>query len=170
MKETTAKEKQGSEKKYCSNVATILSSQINELEIFTFDSDGTTAVTDNPANAHIFNDKRIFVGNLVPIDSDTGAATIGNTDHKATAVGTAWVSWKDDAGIAHCYDSNKTMYFPNSPANIISDMSLSDQLNDDEGTYVTTKRKYSTFYWNEEKGKLTIQLSFHCLPEIAINN
>eukprot|EP00957_Ditylum_brightwellii_P043348 3285895-Ditylum_brightwellii.AAC.1 len=155
---------------YCLNRAAILSSQINEQEIFTFDSDDTTTVTDNSANAHILNAKRIFVGDLVPINSDIGVATIGSTDHKPTTIGTAWVSWKDDAGITHHYGLNKALYFPNSPVNIISVTSLEVQLNDDERTYFTTKRKCSTFYWNEEKGKLTIHHSLHCLSEIAINN
>ena len=30
---------------YCSRIATILSSQLNDQELFTFDSDGTTAIT-----------------------------------------------------------------------------------------------------------------------------
>eukprot|EP00957_Ditylum_brightwellii_P055529 4208043-Ditylum_brightwellii.AAC.1 len=70
----------------------------------------------------------------------------------------------------HHYDLRDTLYFPDSSVNIISITSLADQLDDDESTYVTTKRKYSVFFWIKEKGKLTIEHSLHCLPEIAINN
>eukprot|EP00957_Ditylum_brightwellii_P027527 2081022-Ditylum_brightwellii.AAC.1 len=64
-------------------------SQINNQAVFTFDTDGTTAITDNAANAHIFNDKRIFVGEIIPVESNVGVATIRGTDHKQTAIGTA---------------------------------------------------------------------------------
>jgi hypothetical protein len=145
-----------------------LSSQLNNQELFAFDSDGTTAITDNAANALIFNEKRIFIGDLIPIDSVIGVVTIGGTDHKPTAFGTARVSWKDDAGVTHRYDLNNALYFPNSPVNIISITSLADQLSNDEGTYVTTKRKYSIFHWDGNKGKPTNHHSLPCLQEISI--
>eukprot|EP00957_Ditylum_brightwellii_P178741 13614823-Ditylum_brightwellii.AAC.1 len=94
---------------------------------------------------------------MIPIESNVGMATIGRPDRKPTAIGTARVSWKDDDGIMHRYDLRKALYFPNSPVNIISITLLVDQLNDDEGTYATTKRKYSVFFWNKEKGKLAIE-------------
>ena len=63
----------------------------------------------------------------------------------------------------------KALYFPESPVNIISVTSLAEQLNDKEGTYVTTKRKYLIFSWDQEKANLRIEHSQHCLPEISIN-
>eukprot|EP00957_Ditylum_brightwellii_P047300 3593500-Ditylum_brightwellii.AAC.1 len=47
---------------------------------------------DNAANVHIFNDKRILVGELIPIESNVGVATTGGTDHKPTAIGTARIN------------------------------------------------------------------------------
>eukprot|EP00957_Ditylum_brightwellii_P133134 10150694-Ditylum_brightwellii.AAC.1 len=136
---------------YYSKVATIISSQVNNHEVFTFDTDGTTAITDNSAKVHIFNDKRIFVGELIPIGSNIRVATIRGTDHKPEAIGTARVYWKDDKGNSHQYDLMKALYFPKIPVNIISITSLEDQLNDNEGTYIPPKWKYSVFFWEEEK-------------------
>eukprot|EP00957_Ditylum_brightwellii_P028321 2139067-Ditylum_brightwellii.AAC.1 len=69
---------------------------------------------------------------MIPIESNVGVATIVGTDHMPTAIGTARVYWKDDDGITYCYDLRNALYFPNSPANIISITSLTDQLNDNE--------------------------------------
>eukprot|EP00957_Ditylum_brightwellii_P106167 8099025-Ditylum_brightwellii.AAC.1 len=87
---------------------------------------------DNAANAHIFNHKRMFGREMIPIESNVGVDSNWRTDHKPTAIGTARISWKDDDGITHCYDLRNALYFPNSPFYIASITSLVDQLNNDE--------------------------------------
>eukprot|EP00957_Ditylum_brightwellii_P205655 15344827-Ditylum_brightwellii.AAC.1 len=67
---------------YCTTFATVLSSQLDARNnTVSFDSDGSTAITDNSSNTHIFNDRSFFVGEVTEIDPNTGAATIGGTDH-----------------------------------------------------------------------------------------
>mmetsp|Transcript_14797 Transcript_14797/g.21898 ORF Transcript_14797/g.21898 Transcript_14797/m.21898 type:complete len:99 (-) Transcript_14797:4009-4305(-) len=67
---------------YCTKFATVLSSQLDARnETISFDSDGSTAITDNSANAHIFNDRSFFVGEVAEMDPNTEVATIGGTDH-----------------------------------------------------------------------------------------
>eukprot|EP00957_Ditylum_brightwellii_P067530 5126674-Ditylum_brightwellii.AAC.1 len=103
------------------------------------------------------------------MDPNTGVATIGGTDHRPQGIGNAQISWKDDDGFSHTYRLKKVLYFPESPVNIISVTLLAEQLNDDEGAYVTTKRKHLIFSWDQEKANLRIEHSQHCLPEIPIN-
>eukprot|EP00957_Ditylum_brightwellii_P029698 2244997-Ditylum_brightwellii.AAC.1 len=64
-------------------------SQLDNKEVFSVDTDGTTAITDNMANTHIFNDKNTCVGNMLPIDSNIGVATIERTDHSPESIGIA---------------------------------------------------------------------------------
>eukprot|EP00957_Ditylum_brightwellii_P163010 12412810-Ditylum_brightwellii.AAC.1 len=54
-----------------------------------FDTDGTTAIANNSENAHIFNNKNLFIGEIYKMDPSTGVATIGRTDHKPEGIGKA---------------------------------------------------------------------------------
>eukprot|EP00957_Ditylum_brightwellii_P203336 15334193-Ditylum_brightwellii.AAC.1 len=104
------------------------------------------------------------------MDPSTGVVTIGGTDHKPEGIGTAQVEQKDDQGCTHRYKLKKALYFPELLVNIISITLFVEQLQDNKGTFVTTKQKYSIFLWNNAKATLTIPHSEHSLPEIPINN
>eukprot|EP00957_Ditylum_brightwellii_P158108 12034896-Ditylum_brightwellii.AAC.1 len=95
------------------------------------------------------------------MDPNTGVATIRGTNHCPQGKCVAKISWKDDDGMVHEYRLNNAFYFPDSLVNVISLTSLVDQLNDNEGPYVTTKQTYSIFSWDQEKAKLTIDHSPH---------
>eukprot|EP00957_Ditylum_brightwellii_P160482 12217361-Ditylum_brightwellii.AAC.1 len=69
----------------------------------------------------------------------SGMATIGGIDHKPEGIGTMQIKWKNNNEIAYQYNLEKALYFLNSTVNIISVTLLADQLDDDEGTFVTTK-------------------------------
>eukprot|EP00957_Ditylum_brightwellii_P119013 9077480-Ditylum_brightwellii.AAC.1 len=56
-----------------------------------FDADGTAALTNDLANAHIFNDKKLFIGKIHKMDPSTRIATNGGTDHKPEVIGMAQV-------------------------------------------------------------------------------
>eukprot|EP00957_Ditylum_brightwellii_P105641 8055077-Ditylum_brightwellii.AAC.1 len=99
-----------------------------------FDTDGMTAITDNSANAHIFNKRSLFVGEILSMEPNTGVATIRGTDHWPQEIGEAEISWKGDEGVSHVYQFKNALYFPDLPVNIISVTSLAEQLNDNEGT------------------------------------
>eukprot|EP00957_Ditylum_brightwellii_P095445 7269995-Ditylum_brightwellii.AAC.1 len=73
------------------------------------------------------------------MDLSTGVATIGGTDHKPEGIGTAQAEWKDDQGFTHHYKLKKTLYFPELLVNIICITLLTEQLQDNEETFVTTK-------------------------------
>eukprot|EP00957_Ditylum_brightwellii_P061460 4665045-Ditylum_brightwellii.AAC.1 len=85
---------------------------------------------------------------MILIDSNIVVAIIGGTDHHPEAIGSVTVSWKDNDGKRNEYVLKNSLYFPGSLVNIISATSLDDQLNNNEGTYITTKRHYSSFVWD----------------------
>eukprot|EP00957_Ditylum_brightwellii_P017948 1352200-Ditylum_brightwellii.AAC.1 len=68
-----------------------------------FDTNGTTTITDNSANAHIFNKRSLFVGDIFSMDPNAGVSTIGGTDHWSQGIGEAEIWWKDDEGVSHVY-------------------------------------------------------------------
>ena len=63
----------------------------------------------------------------------------------------------------------KTLYFPQSPINIMSVTELAKQLGDEEGTGIDAKMKYSRLYWNKNEYSWKIYHSASNLPELAIN-
>eukprot|EP00957_Ditylum_brightwellii_P171547 13060257-Ditylum_brightwellii.AAC.1 len=84
---------------YCAKFATVLSSQLDARnDTVSFDTDGSTVITDNSANTHIFNDKSFFVGEIAEMDPNTGVAAIGGTDHRPQGISDAQILWKDDDG------------------------------------------------------------------------
>ena len=124
---------------HCVQYATILASQLNDYyQHVDFDPDGSTVVVDNSANAHIINDKNLFVGDILELDGKTGVATIGGTDHKPSGIGDIKLSWKDDEGKSRSYVLHNALYFPDLPVNILSITRLADHFQDNEGTYIKT--------------------------------
>eukprot|EP00957_Ditylum_brightwellii_P124663 9501047-Ditylum_brightwellii.AAC.1 len=103
------------------------------------------------------------------MDPDSGVIKIGGTNHCPEGIRIVKAKWEDDNDIIHTYYLKKALYFPSSPVNIISVTSLAEQLEDDKGMFVTMKRKYLMFTWENEKGTPTIPYYQHSLPEIAIN-
>lgn len=61
------------------------------------------------------------------------------------------------------------LYLPASPVNIISVPALSEQLNDDKGTCIQSKRQYSIFTWDHGKYSKTIYHSSDNFPELLVN-
>eukprot|EP00957_Ditylum_brightwellii_P174993 13323463-Ditylum_brightwellii.AAC.1 len=88
---------------YCIQYA-VLSSQIETSENrIDFDTDETTAIVDDLANAFIIKDKHLYIGEIQPIDQSKGVATIGGKDHRPSGIGKAKFSWKDDEEKIHTY-------------------------------------------------------------------
>ena len=48
-------------------------------------------------------------------------------------------------GATSTYILKDALYFPDSPVNIISVTAFADQMEDDEGTWIMTKRRHSIF-------------------------
>ena len=133
-----------------------------------FDTDAISVVCDNSANVHVCNDKSMFVS---PPRRTTQhyVATIGGKQNAALGMGTVRWSWRDDHGKTHTLDLEDVLYFPQSPVNILSVTSLADQLHDDDGTGIDTKRNKSHFYWDNSKFSRTIVHGTSRLPELSIN-
>lgn len=132
-----------------------------------FDTDADFVVCDNSANTHICNNKDMFVDFK---ETTSGmVATIGGKMNRPAGIGTVEWKWKDDNGVKHTQQLERVLYFPQSPINIMSVTEFAKQLNDEDGTGIDTKMKYSRFYWMGNKYSRKIYHSASNLPELAIN-
>ncbi len=140
-------------------------------ETLWWDSDSFTAVTDNCANTHVINDETYFIpGTFKPLPTGhEGVMTIGGSDHIPQGTGDVRVYWKDDDGKEFEHILKNVLFFPHSPVNIISVSCFAQELNDEEGTWIQSKWKYSTFVWDRGKYKLTIQHNASNLPSFVLN-
>ena len=89
----------------------------------------------------------MFVGKLHEVEI-YGVETIGGTDFKPTGIGTLKWSWKYDKGKSHTHILDHGLYLTESPVNITISTDLADQYDDDDDTYIKTKRHSSEFRWN----------------------
>ena len=96
-------------------------------------------------------------------------ATIGGRGHAPSGIGIVKWIWKDDEGNSHEFLIHNTLYFPQSPINILSVTEFARQLDDVEGTGIDTKQLKSRFYWNNNKYSVTIRHPASNLPEMPIN-
>ena len=136
-----------------------------QAETVSFDTDSSHIICDNSANVHICNDKSMFIGDTRKTDQHY-VATIAGQKSAASAMGTVRWKWKDDNGKEHSYDVRDVLYFPTSPVNILSVTGFADQLNDNDGTGIDTKRSKSRFYWQNNQFQRTIVHSASNLPEL----
>jgi len=139
-----------------------------QRETVSFDTDSSHIICDNSANVHICNDKSLFIGDIRKTDRHY-VATIAGQKSAASAMGTVRWKWKDDDGKTHSYDVHDVLYFPTSPVNILSVTGFADQLKDDDGTGIDTKRSTSRFYWQNDRFQRTIAHSASNLPELRVN-
>eukprot|EP00978_Attheya_sp_CCMP212_P007526 scaffold17426_cov58-Attheya_sp.AAC.6 len=149
-------------------IANIYSSQIQDVNETHFDTDGDMVICDNSANAHICNNKKMFVGESIPL-TNGGVATIGSEDVYPKGIGFVDWTWKDDAGQKHKTRLKGVLYFPDSPVNILSITALATQMDDPEGTYITTKRDYSVFHWGFNQYERRIEHDASKLPGLEVN-
>ena len=116
-------------------------------EQFGSESDRSTVIVDNCANAHICSEYDIFDYNIEPIIS-SGVSTIGVKDIISKGIVIVSWSWPDDEGLLHTNKFNNVLYFPESPINIISTTSLDESMKDYEVTWLLTKISYYIFTWD----------------------
>ena len=89
--------------------------------------------------------------------------------HRPEGIGEVNIILTDDKGQSYKANLKNVLYFPDSPVNVLSVTMLADQLNDDEGTSITTMRFKSVFLWDDEKFKKTIYHPESKLPEMYYN-
>ena len=89
---------------------------------------------------------------------EAGILTTGGANKFPHSIGDIKVSWINSTDTVLHYILKDTVYFPNSPVNIISITVFADQLEDDEGSSIMTKRRYYVFTW--DFGRHSIDLSY----------
>ena len=94
--------------------------------------------------------------------------TIVGSKNSASGMGTVRWRLKDDLGKIHTLDIENVLYFPQQPDNILSITGLADQLKDNDGTGIDTKRNKFWLYWDKNKFQQTINhppsISFNWYP------
>ena len=109
----------------------------------------------------------MFTDKIDPIIYN-GVANIGGKDLIPKWICTVSWSWTDDEGQIHTNKLKIVLYFPDPPANILSETALYESMKDNKGLWVPTKIKYSIFIWDFGKYKKTMSHSENCLPESDI--
>ena len=89
----------------------------------------------------------MFNYKIDPINSNRWA-TIGVNSIISKGILIVIWSYTDDEGRLHTKKLNNLIYFPDSPANILSAIELAESMNYYKGTWVLTKIKYHIFTWD----------------------
>lgn len=147
------------------------SSALND-DVVSWDCDSVKAVLDNSANCHIWQKESDFLpGTLVRFNDNNpfGVMTIGSTKCLPVAKGTVPIKWNDNQGKSHKYMLEDCLLFPTSPVNVISVSCLAATLEDEEGTWIKTRWRRSTFAWDNEKFTMDIHHPFGNIPTINVN-
>jgi hypothetical protein len=115
-----------------------------------FDTDSSFCVCDNSATRHLYNDKSLFSGELVPAIYIVGAA-MGTS--KPTLMGTVFLCTTKDNGKKAYIHSDPVNYMPKSPVKILSTWALSKQNVgenglDNKGTGVFSGYDDHILYWD----------------------
>jgi hypothetical protein len=102
----------------------------HENNMTSFNTDSSFWVCDNLATGHICNDKKLFIGDLVPSIYIVGAAM---ETSEPTLMGTIQLRIMDDNGKKHTFTLTHVNYMPTSPVNLLSTRVLSKQFTDKNG-------------------------------------
>ena len=153
-------------------VASYSTEQFSSKPNLFFDLQSSTAIVDNSANTHIWSNKNDFVnGSLKPYaNTNDKVMTVGSESLSPSGIGKVQVQWLDDDNQRFSIVLNDVLYFPNSPVNVISCTSLAHQLDDNDGTWIQTKRHHSIFEWDFGSRRRTIHHPSSNLPELDLLN
>jgi len=139
---------------------------------FSFDSDSVNVVLDNSANTHIWNNLDDFVEGTVTYltdsDQNIGVVTIGDTECRPIATGTVLLTITDENNHDCKVTLKDALYFPTSPVNVLGITKLGEQLDDEEGTWIKTRWRRSTFAWDHEQHQLSFNHPASKLPVINV--
>ena len=126
----------------------ILSASDIDNSSISWDTNPVKAVLDSPTNCHIWTKKADFIpGSLVYFGEDNpyGVLRIGSTKCLPVAKGSVLLRWHDNKGTLHTGLLEEYLYFPSLPVNVISVSCFAVTLDDEEGTWIKTRRHRSTF-------------------------
>ncbi len=159
-------------------VASMSASTLDQLRSFSYLSftsgDTVTAILDNSATAHIFNDRSMFTSYSSLAADQSSVATIGEHTVSAEGIGSVPVTWTDDKGQLHTFILNDVLHFPKSSVNLISVTSFA--MSFDAGfisqggspASITTSARQSCFTW--DKYSRTILHPYSNLPELPLQS
>ena len=88
------------------------------MSLKTFDPTAKTAVADNSATAHIWNEAKDFI-EMQPI-KNVGIVTVGSAASKPAGIGKVKVQWTDDEHKTHKITLDDVLYMLLLPVNLIS--------------------------------------------------
>jgi hypothetical protein len=137
-----------------------------------WDSDSTTAVLDNSANTHIWNSLDDFIEGSLRYFDDTdsvGVLTIDKSTVRPIGIGNVLVGVTDSNGTVIQIELKDCLFFPASPVKIISVTALASQFDDEDGTWIKTNWRHSTFTWNHAKHSISFMHPTSKLPMIQVN-
>ena len=148
------------------------SNDVQPANHVSWDSDSTTAVLDNSANTHIWNSLDDFVeGTLKYFDDDdqVGVLTIDKSTVRPVGIGTVIVGITVHDGSLEKVALTDCLFFPSSPVKIISVTALASQFNDEDGTWIKTHWRRSTFTWDHAKHTIEFLHPTSKLPMLQVN-
>ncbi len=147
----------------CSTFAAM--AQLSNLSFF--DTDSSFWVCDNSATGHIWKDKSLFTGDLVPSIFEVGSATGISTP---LLMGTVTLPLTDDKGVFHSFELTNVNYLLNSPVNLLLLWQLAELYTD-----ATDHPDWSVFddhilFWNRNQFKKTFMTASSGLPKWLFNS
>ena len=120
------------------------------------------------ANSHICKEKGFLVGEIYPVNQNSGVDTISGTDFGPSLIGKVEWTWHDNNGQKHTLTLENVLYLPDSPVNILSVTMWADAINYYKGIWILTKRNHSVFAWDQGNLTRLFQNSTSRLPELLI--
>lgn len=111
---------------------------------------------DNRANVHIINDITLFESKLLDDCSKYGVATIGGASLEPKGKGNTNIQIKNDDGNTTQVTLENTLYFPDSPVNIIRVASPTDSFRNDHGTSIIKLHAIRRFFTGTSTSTINI--------------
>ena len=146
----------------------ILYSQLNPRFKNFFEVAQDFVVVEKSANSYICKEKGFLVGEICPVNQNSGVGTISGTDFGPSLIGKVEWTWHDNNGQKHTLTLENVLYLPDSPVNILSVTMWADAINYYKGIWILTKRNHSVFAWDQENFTRLFQNSTSRLPELLI--
>ncbi len=140
----------------------------NEDKYNSFNSDSAIVVIHNCANSHIWNNQQNFV-NFRDLAEVNNVATIGGQNHYPVRIGSVYKQIPSVNGKIGDVKLENVLYIPNSPVKMISLVCLGNNLDDSEGTFISTRRFRSSLKWDKDKFERELQHPGSRLPKINVN-
>ena len=140
--------------------------------VTSYNSDAIQCILNNSANAHIWAILADFVPSTLKRflpNPEAGVLTIGGANQFPYLIGDIKVSWIDSTSTLVHYILKDALYFPSSPVNIICITTFADQLKDDKGISITTKRRDSILTWDLGRHSIELTHSTTRLPTMRVN-